>query len=258
MSRAVMHVNTRRFSSIESLFDLNDTFHVIAGPCSVESMSQMEAIAQSLANMGVGFIRGGAFKPRTSPYDFQGLGIEGLKILSRIKAKYGLITVSEIMDPRDVEPAAESIDIIQIGSRNMYNYPLLKEVGKAGIPVLLKRGMMATLDEFILAAEYIISEGNHKVVLCERGIRTFENKTRNTLDVAGIAILKLETNLPVIADLSHALGRTDIVEPVAHAVKHAGADGIMLEVHNQPSQALSDHFQQLDLGQFQSLMNSFR
>ena len=230
MEKKDMLIHKNHFKTINKLFNIDSNFHIIAGPCSVESLEQMEQTAKCLMENEVRFIRGGAYKPRTSPYDFQGLGIEGLKILDCIRKKYRLLTISEIVDPRDVEMALDYIDVIQIGSRNMHNYSLLKEVGKTNHPILLKRGMMATIKEFLNAAEYVVSNGNKNLILCERGIRTFEDSTRNTLDISCIAIVKKETSLPIIADLSHSLGRTDIILPILKAVKAMGADGIMLEL----------------------------
>jgi len=244
-------VKTADFASISELFGLNPGFHLIAGPCAIESGEQLEKVAQKLVHNGVKFIRGGAFKPRTSPYEFQGLGMEGLKILNYMSKKYSLLSVSEITDARNVEKAVGLIDIIQIGSRNMQNTDLLKEAGGSKHPVLLKRGIMSKVEEFLLAAEYIALAGNKKIILCERGIRTFEDSTRNTLDISGVAIIKKETSLPVIVDLSHSLGRKDILLPVAKAVAALGADGIMLEVHDNPAEALSDSKQQLSLEEFQ-------
>lgn len=252
-----MLVYKNHFKTINELFNLKSNFHIFAGPCSVESLEQMELTAQFLVDCGFKFIRGGAYKPRTSPYDFQGLGIEGLKILGHIRKKYGLLVVSEILDPRDIDEAINYVDVIQIGSRNMHNYALLKEVGKTNHHVLLKRGMMSTVHEFINAAEYVVSNGNKNLILCERGIRTFEDSTRNTLDISCIAIIKQETSLPIIADLSHSLGRTDIIFPILNAVKAVGADGVMIELHNNPSKAFSDKSQQIDFNAFSALINSF-
>ena len=237
------------------MFQIKNNFNIFSGPCAVENIEQMEVIAYKLYKNNLRFMRGGAFKPRTSPYEFQGLGIEGLKLLKYVCKKYSLISVSEILDPRDVENSREYIDIIQIGSRNMNNTPLLKEVGKTNQPILLKRGLMSTLKEFLLAAEYIVSTGNKNVILCERGIRTFEDSTRNTLDISSVAIIKKETSLPVIVDLSHSLGRKDIVVPIAKAVIALDVDGVMLEVHNNPPVALSDSRQQLSLEDFQSFLD---
>jgi len=251
-------VYSQKFKSLPEMFGIEDKFSIIAGPCAVESYKQMETVAQTLVKNNVRFIRGGAYKPRTSPYTFQGLGIDGLKILNDIRNKYRLITVSEIMDPRDIEVLEKYTDIMQIGSRNMQNFSLLKEVGQSKHPVLLKRGMMSTVEEFLLAAEYIVSNGNKNIILCERGIRTFENSTRFTLDFACIAIIKQETSLPIIADLSHSLGRTDIVSAIAKAVESMDADGIMIEAHPSPDEALSDKGKQLNLDQLKQLIDSFK
>jgi len=231
---------------------------VIGGPCSVESEEQVATVAKALAEQGLKIIRGGAFKPRTSPYDFQGLGIEGLKILKRVADNYGLKVVSEIVNPADIEMATEYVDIIQIGARNMHNFELLKAAGRVKTPVLLKRGMSATIEEFIFAAEYIVSQGNSQVILVERGIRTYEKWTRNTLDILAVPILKQETHLPVLVDISHSAGRRDIAIPTAKSAIAAGADGIMVEVHPDPSVALSDASQQLDIAQFEELISSLK
>ena len=249
-------VKNINFKTLPKMFELKNEINIIAGPCSVESMEQMEKVAQKLVENNIKFIRGGAFKPRTSPYDFQGLGMEGIEILRYICKKYSLLSVSEITDVRNVEKALNYIDIIQIGSRNMQNTDLLKEVGKSKHPVLLKRGMMSTLNEFLMAAEYIVSNGNNEIMLCERGIRTIEDSTRNTLDISSVAIIKKETSLPVIVDLSHSLGRKDILIPVAKAIIALGIDGIMLEIHNNPSEALSDSKQQLSLDEFQTFYDA--
>ncbi len=231
---------------------------VIGGPCSVESEEQVATVAKALADQGFKIIRGGAFKPRTSPYDFQGLGVEGLQILRKVADDYGLKVVSEIVNPADIELATAYVDIIQIGARNMHNFELLKAAGRVDTPVLLKRGMSATIEEFIFAAEYIVSQGNSQVILVERGIRTYEKWTRNTLDILAVPILKQETHLPVLVDISHSAGRRDIAIPTAKSAIAAGADGIMVEVHPDPSVALSDASQQLDIGQFQELIASLR
>jgi len=238
------------------MFGIEDKFSIIAGPCSIESYKQMKIVAQALVKNNVRFIRGGAYKPRTSPYTFQGLGIDGLKILNDIRNEYHLISVTEVMDPRDIGILEKYADIMQIGSRNMQNFSLLREVGQSKHPVLLKRGMMSTVEEFLLAAEYIVSNGNKNVILCERGIRTFENSTRFTLDFACIAMIKQETSLPIIADLSHSLGRTDIVDLMAKAVKSMGTDGIMVEAHPFPEEALSDKNQQLNINQLEKLIGA--
>lgn len=228
---------------------------VIAGPCAVESEEQIREVAKSLKRMGVPFIRGGAYKPRTSPYDFQGLGDEGLRILRKVADAFDLHVVSEIVSPEHVAMATKYVDVIQIGARNMHNFELLKRVGETKTPVLLKRGLSATIEEFMFAAEYIVSNGNDQVVLCERGIRTYEKATRNTLDISAVPILKQETHLPVIVDITHSTGRKDILLPIARASLAAGADGIMVEVHPNPSVALSDAKQQIDIPQFETLIN---
>ncbi len=246
----------------KDVFNILDFFNisagtplVIAGPCSVESTEQMEEVATALKSNKVSVLRGGTFKPRTSPYEFQGLKEDGLKILSSIGKKYCLKTVTEVVDTRDVEIVARYADVLQIGARNMHNFELLKEVGRTQKPVILKRGISATMHEFMLAAEYIVLQGNSNVILCERGIRTYETKTRNTLDISAIPIIKKETNLPIIVDLSHSLGRKDIVNSMAKAVIASGADGIMVEVHPQPELALSDSKQQLNIKEFEDMLN---
>jgi 3-deoxy-7-phosphoheptulonate synthase / chorismate mutase len=224
---------------------------LVAGPCSVENYEQMRTVAAALAESGVRVMRGGAFKPRSSPYDFQGLGMEGLKMMKEVADEFGLITISEIVNPADIGPATEYIDIIQIGARNMQNFELLKAAGEVNTPVLLKRGLAATMEEFLLAAEYIVSRGNTQVMLIERGIRTYEKWTRNTLDISAVPILKQESHLPVLVDVSHSTGRKDILVPCAKAALAAGADGIMVEVHPNPQIALSDAEQQLNIPQFE-------
>ena len=222
----------------------------VFGPCSVESQEQMERVAANLAAKGLKYIRGGAFKPRTSPYDFQGLGIEGLKIMSEAAKKYDLRVISEIMDASDLEAALPYLDVVQIGARNMQNFSLLKAVWHINKPVLLKRGLSATIEEFVNAAEYITMHGNPNVMLCERGIRTYEKATRNTLDISAVPILKRETHLPVFVDITHSTGRKDILLPIAKAALAVGADGIMAEVHPNPTVALSDANQQMSLEEF--------
>jgi 3-deoxy-7-phosphoheptulonate synthase/chorismate mutase len=230
---------------------------IMAGPCSVETPEQMEAIASCIATLpGMKMLRGGAFKPRTNPYTFQGLREEGLKILRECADRHGLVTVTEVLDASTLDLVIRYTDMLQVGARNMYNTELLKAIGRTKKPVLLKRGFMATLEEFLLSAEYILAQGNDSVVLCERGIRTFERATRNTLDISAIPLLKQETSLPVIVDVSHALGRKDIMLPCARAALAAGADGLMVETHYSPDQALSDGFQQLDLEEFMALIAS--
>jgi len=224
---------------------------IIAGPCSIESSAQMEETAAFLAQKGVKVLRGGAFKPRTSPYAFQGLGVEGLKIGRAAADRHGMAFITEVMDTRDVEVVAEYADILQIGARNMQNFALLKEVGRAKKPVLLKRGMSATIEEWFYAAEYILAQGNDQVILAERGIRTFEKWTRNTLDLSGAVLAKQETHLPVVVDVTHAAGRTDLLAPLARAALAAGVDAVHVEVHPNPLVALSDNRQQLDFAGFE-------
>lgn len=231
---------------------------IIAGPCAVESMKQLFETAKSVNTGGAKILRGGAFKPRSSPYSFQGLGEEGLKLLSEIRKETGLPIVTEVMDTRQVELVSEYADMIQLGSRNMQNFPLLKEIGKSGKPILLKRGMMATVKEFLLAAEYVLHEGNDQVVLCERGIRTFETSTRNTLDLSAVPMLKSLSHLPVMVDPSHGTGVRWMVPAMAKAAIAAGADGLIMEVHNKPDEALCDGEQSLELDEFTSLMKELR
>lgn len=223
---------------------------IIAGPCSVESYEQVRQVAAALKASGITVLRGGSFKPRTSPYDFQGLGIEGLKILKEVASEFSLKTISEIVDPAHIELAGSYIDVIQIGARNMQNFELLKAAGDVRTPILLKRGMAATIDEFLHAAEYIVSRGNTQVMLIERGIRTYEKATRNTLDISAVPILKQESHLPVLVDVTHSTGRKDILAPCAKAALAAGADGVMVEVHPDPATALSDAAQQLNIDEF--------
>jgi len=225
-------------------------FGFIAGPCTVENREQTLTTARAVAAAGCTMLRGGAFKPRTSPYTFQGLGVEGLRILAEAREETGLPLVTELMDPREVEPVVETADVIQIGARNMSNFSLLAEVGKATKPVLLKRGPSASVEELLMAAEYVVREGNAQVMLCERGIRTFETSTRFTLDIGAIPVLKQETHLPVIVDPSHAAGRRELVLPLARAAVAAGADGIIVEVHPEPEHALCDAAQQIPVADF--------
>ncbi|UYM82908.1 bifunctional 3-deoxy-7-phosphoheptulonate synthase/chorismate mutase [Heyndrickxia coagulans] len=224
--------------------------HFLFGPCSVESYDQVAAVAASVKAKELKLLRGGAYKPRTSPYDFQGLGLEGLKILKQIADEYDLAVISEIVTPADLEKAADYLDVIQIGARNMQNFELLKAAGSIQKPILLKRGLAATIEEFINAAEYIMSRGNGQIILCERGIRTYERATRNTLDITAVPILKQETHLPVFVDVTHSTGRRDLLLPAAKAALAIGADGVMAEVHPDPAVALSDAAQQMDLKQF--------
>jgi len=229
---------------------------VIAGPCSIEDPEQMEAVAEHLKRLGVQFLRGGAFKPRTSPYSFQGLGARGLEILNAIGREFDLVTVTEVLDTRTVDLVAEHCDILQIGSRNMANYELLKAAAATGRPVLLKRGFGATLDEFLQAAEYLAAAGNESVILCERGIRSFGRETRFTLDISAVPLLRRMARLPVIVDVSHAAGRRDILDSLARAALAAGAHGVMVEVHPDPHRARSDAEQQLDLRGFEAFLSA--
>lgn len=233
-------------------------FGFIAGPCTVETREQTMNTARVVAAAGCTMLRGGAFKPRTSPYTFQGLGLEGLKILEEAREETGLPLVTELMDPRDVAAVVETADVIQIGARNMSNFSLLAEVGKASKPVLLKRGPSASIEELLMAAEYILREGNSQVILCERGMKTFETSTRFTLDIAAIPVLKQETHLPVIVDPSHAAGRRDLVLPLARAAVAAGADGIIVEAHPEPEHALCDAAQQIPLSDFPRFADEIR
>jgi 3-deoxy-7-phosphoheptulonate synthase len=226
----------------------------MAGPCSVETPEQIEAIAGLVAAQGVRVLRGGAFKPRTSPYSFQGLGKSGLKLMRAAADAHDLLVVSEVMDHTQLPMMMEFVDVLQVGARNMQNYNLLREVGKVSKPVLLKRGISATLEELLLSAEYIMMGGNYQVVLCERGIRTFESYTRNTLDISAIPVIKKLSHLPIIVDPSHGTGRRDKVPPMARAAVAAGADGLLIEVHNDPEKALSDGAQSLYPEQFEQLM----
>lgn len=231
---------------------------IIAGPCAVESLEQLTRTAVSVKKSGAKILRGGAFKPRSSPYNFQGLGEEGLKLLREISKETGLPVVTEVLDTRHIELVSKYADMLQVGSRNMHNYPLLKEVGMQKKPVLLKRGMMATIEEFLYAAEYILNQGNDQVVLCERGIRTFETSTRNTLDLSAVPMLKSLTHLPVIVDPSHGTGLRWMVPPMAKAAIAAGADGLIMEVHFNPEEALCDGQQSLGPGDFEKLMSDLK
>ncbi|MGM2841795.1 bifunctional 3-deoxy-7-phosphoheptulonate synthase/chorismate mutase [Bacillus cereus group sp. Bce002] len=236
----------------------NGTQTFIMGPCAVESLEQVYQVAQAMKEQGLKLMRGGAFKPRTSPYDFQGLGIEGLQILRQVADEFDLAIISEILNPNDVEMALDYVDVIQIGARNMQNFDLLRAVGKVKQPVLLKRGLAATIDEFIHAAEYIIAQGNDQIILCERGIRTYERATRNTLDISAVPILKKETHLPVVVDVTHSTGRKDLLLPTAKAALAVGADAVMAEVHPDPAVALSDSSQQMDIPEFHRFMEALK
>ena len=231
---------------------------VAAGPCSVESTDQIQAVAEAVSKAGARILRGGAFKPRTSPYAFQGLGEKGLKLMRDAADKNQLFVVSEVMDPSQIQMMSGYVDIFQVGARNMQNYFLLRALGEVQKPVLLKRGMSATIEELLLSAEYILAGGNYNVVLCERGIRTFETYLRNTLDIAAIPVIKKLSHLPIVADPSHGTGRRDKVPPMARAAVAAGADGLLIEVHNDPDHALSDGAQSLTPGEFSQLMNELR
>ena len=231
---------------------------IIAGPCGVESEEQILDSAIQLKNMGASLLRGGAFKPRTSPYSWQGLGLEGLKMLAKAKEATGLAIVTEALDPDGVDLVAEYADIVQVGARNMQNYPLLRRAGKCGKPILLKRGLSATLTELLLAAEYLLAEGNNDVILCERGVRSFDPHTRNLLDLTAIPMVKSLSHLPIIADPSHGTGVRDKVIPMARAAVAAGADGLIIEVHPDPPRALSDGAQSLYPNQFGELMDQIR
>ena len=250
----------RKFHPEDTIVDVNGVkvgggnFAVMAGPCSVESEAQIVEVAKAVQSSGAAMLRGGAFKPRTSPYSFQGMGVQGLKLLLEAKAETGLPIVTELMSPKYCELFEEKVDLVQIGARNMQNFDLLKEVGKMSKPVLLKRGLSSTYEEWIMSAEYIMSEGNQNVILCERGIRTFENSPRNTLDVSAIPAIKRMSHLPIVVDPSHAGGYSWLVEPLALAAIAAGADGLIIEVHNNPAKALCDGQQSLTPIQFDELM----
>jgi 3-deoxy-7-phosphoheptulonate synthase len=235
-----------------------ETVVFMSGPCSVESRDLTIEAAHMAKNAGADIIRGGAFKPRTSPYSFQGMALEGLKILAEAREETGLPVVSEVMSPETVPMVAEYVDCLQIGTRNMQNYPLLYAVGKVNKPVLLKRGMMSTIEEFLLSAEYILSQGNRDVILCERGIRTFETSTRNTLDLSAIPVLKELTHLPIVIDPSHAAGKRSLVPALSRAAVAAGADGLLIEMHQNPDKALSDGPQSVTPAQLGALINECR
>ncbi|MCD6435503.1 MAG: 3-deoxy-7-phosphoheptulonate synthase [Clostridiales bacterium] len=255
---------SRAFHPDDSIIDIcghkigGGNLTIIAGPCSVENREQMHIIGKAVKDAGANIIRGGAFKPRTSPYSFQGLGLEGLKLLKEAKELTGLPIITEAMSTDDFDLVEEYTDIIQIGARNMQNYDLLKKAGKANKPICLKRGMSATIEELLMSAEYIMAEGNQKVILCERGIRTFENYTRNTLDLSAISAIKKLSHLPIIIDPSHATGRWEMIEPMSKAAVAGGADGIMVEVHNNPEKALSDGKQSLRPERFNKLVDSVK
>ncbi len=255
---------SRDFHPQDTVVKVNDIlvggrqFIVMAGPCAVENDGQLLEIAEAVKKAGACILRGGAFKPRTSPYSFQGLGEAGLKLLAAAREETGLPIVSEVMEPQLVPLVAAYADILQIGARNMQNYALLHAVGEAQRPVLLKRGMMSTIEELLMAAEYVLSHGNERIILCERGIRTFEPYTRNTLDISAVPLLKLLTHLPVVVDPSHGTGKWELVAPVSRAAVAVGADGLLIEVHPHPEQAVSDGAQSLKLARFAALMQSLR
>lgn len=259
MSSSPFKLASREFHPENSVFRVGGVpiggqrLALIAGPCAVESHEQLSAVSEVLKELQVPFLRGGAYKPRTSPYSFQGLGAEGLELLSEAKARFGLKVVTECIRPADVELVAQHADMIQVGARNMQNFALLQELGHARIPVLLKRGMMSSLKEFMLSAEYILSNGNTQVMLCERGIRTFETMTRNTLDIAAVPVLKRLSHLPVIVDPSHAAGDRDLVPALALAGIAAGADGLIVEMHPDPNRAVSDGEQSLTFEGFREM-----
>ena len=253
----------RKFHSDDSVIKIGghgfggNNFSVIAGPCSVESEEQLLMIAKSVKNSGATFLRGGAFKPRTSPYSFQGMGDEGIKLLLKAKKATGLPIVTEVMSIEQLKYFDE-VDIIQVGTRNMQNFELLKELGKINKPILLKRGMSSTIEELLMSAEYIMAGGNEKIILCERGIRTFERATRNTLDLSAVPVIKKLSHLPVIVDPSHALGISSLVPPLSKAAVSVGADGLLIEVHNDPSKALCDGAQSMTMEGFDELMKSIK
>ena len=231
---------------------------IIAGPCSVESYEQVIEIAKRVKKSGAKYLRGGVFKPRTSPYEFQGLGYEGLEILKRVREETGLKIVTEIMSVDDVDLFEKEVDVIQVGSRNMQNFDLLKRLGKINKPILLKRGLSATIEEWLLAAEYIMNEGNPNVILCERGIRTYENETRNTFDISAVPLVKKVSHLPIIVDPSHASGKRWMIEPLSKAAIAVGADGLIIEVHNDPDNALSDGKQSITLDMLDNLIDNIK
>jgi len=236
----------------------NGFFTIIAGPCAVESREMLMEIAEFLSSLGVKFLRGGAFKPRTSPYSFMGLGVKGLEYLREAGDKYNMRIVTEVMSDSEVKLVEEYADVLQVGARNAQNFRLLQAVGRSEKPTLLKRGFMSTIEEFLLSAEYIANEGNKNIILCERGIRTFEKYTRNTLDIAAVALIRVLSHLPIIIDLSHSTGRRDIIVPLARAAIAVGAHGIMVEVHPIPEKALSDGKQSLNFKEFEQMMNDIR
>ncbi len=255
---------SREFQKEDSVIDIKgvkiggNQIQVISGPCSIENKSILVEVAKAVQKSGATILRGGAFKPRTSPYDFQGLGEEGLKYLREAGDETGMPVITELMDPRDIELICNYSDIIQIGARNMQNFRLLKDVGKTNKPVLLKRALSGTIKEFLMSAEYIASQGNRNIILCERGIRTYETATRNTLDLSAIPVIRELSHLPIVVDPSHAVGRWDLVAPMARAAVAAGADGLMIESHANPEEALCDGAQSLKPKKFDRLMNDLK
>lgn len=251
---------SRDWKSSDTIIEINGTkvgqdLMMIAGPCAVENEEQIFTISEFLAKQNIKFLRGGAYKPRTSPYSFQGLKTEGLQLMRQAADKHRMSVVSEIMSIDKIEEFNELVDVFQVGTRNMQNYPLLRALSKVNKPILLKRGMSSTIEEWLLAAEYIVSGGNEQVILCERGIRTFETATRNTVDIAAIALVKQLSHLPVILDPSQGTGSRDLIAPISYAGMAAGADGLIIEIHNQPNEALSDGDQSLYLDQFKSMLS---
>lgn len=264
MSTVPYKLVSREYQEQDTIVDVagvplgGDSFQVIAGPCAVESKEQLFTIAREVKNAGATILRGGAYKPRTSPYSFQGLEEGGLKMLAEAREEVGLPIVTEVLDIRDLDRVAYYADMIQIGARNMQNYPLLKEAARRQKPIMLKRGLAATLEEWLLAAEYILQEGNNQLVLCERGIRTFENYTRNTLDMAGVAAVRRLSHLPIIIDPSHGSGKWFLVTPLSRAAYALGAHGVMIEVHQHPCEALSDGEQSITPEKFKRLMDQLQ
>ena len=254
----------RLFHPADTIVDVNGSkvggkyLGIMAGPCSVESEKQIVEVAKAVKASGANFLRGGAFKPRTSPYSFQGLELEGLELLKIAKQETGLPIVTELMSTAYLDKFVEDVDVIQIGARNMQNFDLLKEVGKTKTPILLKRGMSSTIEEWLMSAEYIMAGGNENVILCERGIRTYENYTRNTLDLSAVPVIKEKSHLPIIIDPSHATGKRDLVEPLAKAAIAVGADGLMIEVHNNPAKALCDGKQSIKPETFDEIMKKIK
>ena len=251
---------SRDWKSADTIIEINGTkigqdLMMIAGPCAVENEEQIFTVSEFLAKQNIKFLRGGAYKPRTSPYSFQGLKTEGLQLMRQAADKHGMSVVSEIMSIDKIDEFNELVDVFQVGTRNMQNYPLLRALSKVNKPILLKRGMSSTIEEWLLAAEYIVSGGNEQVILCERGIRTFETATRNTVDIAAIALVKQLSHLPVILDPSQGTGTRELISPISFAGVAAGADGLIIEIHNQPNEALSDGDQSLYLDQFKSMLS---